>query len=151
MPSDVAGPLAQATAQAELPRWAHCLLPSLPWRHLCAGRSSSLLPPRAQAPCLPPRQQGSPPASHLGLPLPSRPSLAPFCPLGSNRSSSGQNTISFNKLNLLRLLITSGVGSDQRQREEAAAPGVPVEVEGGKGGTRGGRQTTTWPRGPLPQ
>lgn len=46
----------------------------------------------------------------LSPPLPSLASR----PWGSNRSSRGQNTISFNKLNLLRLLITSGVGSDQR-------------------------------------
>lgn len=141
----------QAPAQAELLGWARCLLPSLLWRrHLCSGRSSSLLPPCAQVHCLP-RQQAPPPASHLGLPLPSCPFLALFCPLGSNRSSRGQNTISFNKLNLLRLLITSGVGSDQRQKEEAAAPGVLVEVVGGEGGTHCGRQITTWPRGPLPQ
>lgn len=57
---------------------------------------------------------GPPPAIH--------PSSLP-CPLGSNRSSHGQNTISFNKLNLLRLLITSGVGSDQRQRGGCSPPG----------------------------
>lgn len=74
------------------------------------------------------------------------PLLAPLCPLGSNRSSHGQNTISFNKLNLLRLLITSGVGSDQRQREEAAAPGVLVVVVGGNPGTtHGGRQIAPGP------
>lgn len=143
VPSDVAGPtLAQApgaSAGAAL-LWldrARCLPPSQACtRHLLA-------PPCAQARCLP-RQQASPPAaSHLGLPLPFCPSLAPLSPLGSNRSSRGQNTISFNKLNLLRLLITSGVGSDQRQRKEAAAPagggGGPCGGDGGGG--RKGRDT----------
>lgn len=52
------------------------------------------------------------PGHSCASPHPSLPLL--LCPWGSNRSSRGQNTISFNKLNLLRLLITSGVGSDQR-------------------------------------
>lgn len=76
----------------------------------------------AQTCCLP--SMPPPPTLHLGLPelSPPSPSLAPR-PWGSSRSSRGQNTISFNKLNLLRLLITSGVGSDQNQKEEASAPG----------------------------
>lgn len=80
------------------------------------------------------------------------PLLAPLCPLGSNRSSHGQNTISFNKLNLLRLLITSGVGSDQRQREEAAAPRGPCGGCGRESRNNTWRETNRpWPRGPLPQ
>jgi hypothetical protein len=82
---------------------------------------SGLLP----CPSRQPPVKDSPPALHLGslvpFPHPSLPLL--LCPWGSNRSSRGQNTISFNKLNLLRLLITSGVGSDQRGGYSPGGPG----------------------------
>lgn len=87
-----------------------------------------------------------PPATmHLGLPLPAilHPSPPLLRPPGSNRSSRGQNTISFNKLNLLRLLITSGVGSDQRWRGGRSPRGP-----GGRGGGYIWREK---PRGPLPE
>lgn len=129
MPNDVAGPtLAQATGSLA-PAWGRCysgLLGSTrlvadstaSWRHLHSGRWGLLLPCLRCFPRFPPAfgTTGQPPptlASHLGLPNPSPTSLSPQ---GSNRSSLGQNTISFNKLNLLRLLITSGVASDQRER-----------------------------------
>lgn len=94
-------------------------------------------------PCLnrQPQVKDTPPALHLGslvlFPHPSLPLL--LCPWGSNRSSRGQNTISFNKLNLLRLLITSGVGSDQRG---GYSPGGPCG--GGREGEIPLRETNRW-------
>lgn len=81
------------------------------------------------------------PGPFPAFPHPSLPLL--LSPWGSNRSSRGQNTISFNKLNLLRLLITSGVGSDQRQRG-GYSPGGPC------GGGREG-EIHVCPGDPLPQ
>lgn len=124
MPSDVAGPtFAQAlgTSPGAVLLWLDWAPPgsSLTAQPACdeapTPKEVKLVPPSAQAPCFP-CQWAPPPASHLGLPLPSPPLPAPLRPLGSNRSSCGQNTISSNKLNLLRLLIMSGVGSDQRER-----------------------------------
>lgn len=111
--------------------WALYRLPSLPWKRHPIPREGV----QATASCS--NRHPYPHNSHLGLPLPfsplpCSPALHPLTPLGSNRSSHGQNTISFNKLNLLRLLITSGVGSDQRERR-LQPPGVPVVVVGGKG------------------
>lgn len=123
-------------------RWLAHWAPRL--RPACSGGTSEpregrcgFLRLRSQPATLSSLAPGPPPAVH--------PSSLP-CPLGSNRSSHGQNTISFNKLNLLRLLITSGVGSDQRQRGGCSPPGP---CGGGGRESRNHtwrRQITTWPR-----
>ena len=155
MPNDVAGPtLARATGSLA-PAWGRRHSGSLGSPGLGADSRASVgrgtcaqegaaCSSRACTASHFPHQRAPPPASPLGLPNPSPTSLGPQ---GSNRSSRGQNTISFNKLNLLRLLITSGVASDQKERGRQPWGSLWWWWKGNEEHAEGGRGITTWPRG----